>query len=285
MVVFPNSKINLGLHIIRTRQDGYHDLETVFYPLMIKDVLEVIGNTGDGMRDTGYGMRDAGCGMVEFSASGLQVEGSIDNNLCLKAYHLLKKDFPSLPSIKMHLHKAIPMGAGLGGGSSDAAFTLQLLNEKFQLGIGDDCLLEYALQLGSDCPFFIRNKPCFATGRGEQMENITLDLSSYQFFIVHPGIHISTGWAFSQIHPSIPKKSIKSIIQQPISTWKEELKNDFENAVIQQYPAISDIKKQLYQAGALYASMTGSGSTVYGIFEKNASPALSFPSTYYTQIA
>ncbi|OIQ95987.1 4-diphosphocytidyl-2-C-methyl-D-erythritol kinase [mine drainage metagenome] len=280
MISFPNAKINLGLNIIRKREDGYHDLETVFYPILMKDVVEIVQNNTDcsisGIKSSELN--------VEFSCSGLPVETSQQNNLCVKAYHLLKKDLPSLPSVKIHLHKNIPMGAGLGGGSADAAFTLKLLNTKFNLNLSDQQLIDYALQLGSDCPFFIINQPCFATSRGEKMEKIDLDLSAYKFVIVNPGIHVSTAWAFAQIVPQEPKNSIKNIIQQPVPVWKDLLKNDFEDAVMKQYPAIHQIKENLYNAGAAYVSMSGSGSTVYGIFEKNIQLALNFPQNYFTQI-
>jgi 4-diphosphocytidyl-2-C-methyl-D-erythritol kinase len=234
MVVFPNCKINLGLNIISKRSDGYHHLETVFYPIQIKDAVEIIEKE-----------------KFEFSTSGLVIDGSLENNLCIKAYHLLKKDFPQLPSVHMHLHKAIPIGAGLGGGSADGAFTLKLLNQKFDLSLSEKQLIDHAVQLGSDCPFFILNKPCFATGRGESLTQTDIDLSEFKIVIVHPGIHISTAWAFSNVKPAVPVKSLKEIIQQPISTWKEELRNDFEEPVFKKYPEIKNIKDELYDAGAV----------------------------------
>jgi len=185
-----------------------------------------------------------------------------------------------LPKIKMHLHKAIPMGAGLGGGSADGAFVLKLLNEKFQLGLSVEQLIDYALQLGSDCPFFILNKSCFAEGRGEIMHPLNLDLSGYRFAVINPGIHIGTGWAFSHIKPTVPAKSIREIIHQPIETWKNELVNDFEHPVVSLHPEIGEIKVKLYNSGALYASMTGSGSTIFGIFPQNFEPSFSFPQGY-----
>ena len=251
MVTFPNCKINLGLNIVNKRGDGYHDIETVFFPVPLKDALEVIEKE-----------------KFEFSTSGSAIEGGTENNLCVKAYHLLKKDIPHLPVVQMHLHKAIPMGAGLGGGSADGAFTLKLLNKKFELHLSEKQLINYSLQLGSDCPFFISNIPCFATGRGEKFEPIEMDLSEYKIVIIHPVIHISTALAFANIKPLKPGKSIKQIVQQPISTWKDELKNDFEEPVFAKYPEIKKIKDALYNAGAIYASMSGSGSAVYGIFRK-----------------
>ncbi|HEV8270921.1 MAG TPA: 4-(cytidine 5'-diphospho)-2-C-methyl-D-erythritol kinase, partial [Chitinophagaceae bacterium] len=246
MVTFPNSKINLGLNIVGKRNDGYHDIETVFFPVHLKDALEVVEKEE-----------------FEFSTSGSPIEGGPEKNLCIKAYYLLKKDFPNLPAVQMHLHKTIPMGAGLGGGSADGAFTLNLLNKKFELNLSEKQLINYSLQLGSDCPFFILNKPCFATGRGEILEQAEFDLSEYKIVIVHPAIHISTAWGFANIKPLNHRKSIKQIIQQPISTWKDELINDFEKPVFANYPEIKSIKDALYDEGAIYASMSGSGSAVY----------------------
>lgn len=264
MVIFPNCKINLGLQIVSKRTDGYHDLETVFYPIDLKDVVEIIENKE-----------------FEFSASGSPIGGGTDNNLCVKAFYLLKKDFPHLPNIQMHLHKVIPMGAGLGGGSADGAFALKLLNKKFELGLSEEQLIDYSLQLGSDCPFFILNKSCFATSRGEKLEPIDIDLSDFKIVIIHPAIHISTVEAFANIKPMKPGKSIKQVIQQPISTWKDELINDFENPVFNKFPEIKKIKDSLYDAGAIYASMSGSGSALYGIFRKEKTISLSFPEHYF----
>ncbi|MEQ1624917.1 MAG: 4-(cytidine 5'-diphospho)-2-C-methyl-D-erythritol kinase [Sediminibacterium sp.] len=269
MVLFPNCKINLGLHITRKREDGYHDLETVFYPIGIKDVLEIIQAPNPTQP-------------FRFSSTGLAIQGNPTDNLCAKAYQLLKKDFPQMPPIQMHLHKQIPMGAGLGGGSADGSFALKLLNQLFHLDISEDQLIQYALELGSDCPFFIINQACLGKGRGEILERLTLDLSQYQFLIVNPGIHIGTGWAFSQIKPKPVEHALISLINQPIAIWKDHLINDFEAPVMAAYPAIAQIKNALYQAGALYASMSGSGSTLYGIFEKGHTPKISFPDHYMT---
>ena len=274
VVVFPNCKINLGLNIVSKRTDGYHNLETVFYPIAITDALEIITAEKSTIENS-----------ITFFSSGLIVDGDIENNLCVKAYHLLKKDFPQLPSVKMHLHKAIPMGAGLGGGSADAAFTLMLLNKKFELNLSKEQLINYALQLGSDCPFFIINKPCFATGRGEVVEEISLDRSAYKLVIVNPGIHINTGWAFEQIKPKQPKFSSKEIVLQPLQNWKGKLVNDFEVPALSYYPALKELKENLYKCGALYASMSGSGSSFYGIFEKNCKVLIShFPGNYLVKI-
>src|SRR6187399_1177013 len=266
MVSFPNCKINLGLNIVNKRNDGYHDIETIFFPIHLKDALELVEKE-----------------KLEFSTSGFSIEGEPEKNICIKAYDLLKKDFPQLPSVQMHLHKAIPMGAGLGGGSADGAFTLKLLNKKFDLSLSEKQLINYSLQLGSDCPFFILNKPCFATGRGEILDQMELDLSQYKFLIVHPPIHVSTAWAFSTIKPLKSVKSIKQIIQQSISIWKAELINDFEKPVFEKYPEIKNIKEKLYEADAIYASMSGSGSAVFGIFKKEQTISISFPDNYFAR--
>lgn len=250
MISFPNCKINLGLHITAKREDGFHDLETVFFPVPFTDILEIIPSDS-----------------FEFITSGLSI--NTNDNLCTRAYDLLKKGFPQLPAIKMHLHKVIPMGAGLGGGSSDAAFVLQMLNEKFQMQLSDKQLQGYALHLGSDCPFFLNNKPCFAAGRGEILQQLNVDLLDYKILIVNPGIHISTQWAFSSIIPAKPAESLQHIIAQPIETWKDQLCNDFEVPVFEIHPAVKKIKEELYQNGALYAAMSGSGSSVFGIFKKD----------------
>ena len=272
MIVFPNCKINLGLHILRKRADGYHDLETVFYPVRFTDILELIPD------------RETSGGPVHYSQTGLQIQGEAADNLCVKAYHLLKKDFPELPPVKMHLHKVIPTGAGLGGGSSDAAFTIRLLNDYFKLGLSKEQLLQYALVLGSDCPFFILNKPAFATGRGELLEPVTTDLTSYTLVIVNPGIHVPTAKAFAGIRPALPEKSLKEIIAQPVSSWADELVNDFEKPIFYQYPEIAAIKDELYRAGAVYASMSGSGSTVYGLFSAGKALILNLPPEYFIKV-
>jgi 4-diphosphocytidyl-2-C-methyl-D-erythritol kinase len=275
MIVFPNCKINLGLNITSKREDGFHNLETIFFPVMLKDVVEVIEKN-----DTIF-KEDEAVKKVVFTSTGLVVDGNAANNLCVKAYNLLLSDFTFLPPIHMHLHKAIPMGAGLGGGSADGAFVLQLLNKKYKLNLSNQQLINYALQLGSDCPFFIINKPCFATGRGEQLEEINLNLDAYKLVLINPNIHINTGWAFSQIIPSVPTISIKDIVQKPIANWKDVLVNDFEEVVAKAHPAIATIKQQLYTAGAAYASMTGSGSTVFGLFAKEIEVKLSIDKNYW----
>ena len=255
MIIFPNCKINLGLNILDKRADGYHNLETVFYPLPFYDVLEVIQSENK-------------LKPYDLFVSGKTIQGNNEDNLCIKAYLLLKKDFPQLPAVKIYLHKVIPMGAGLGGGSSNGAFMLQLLNSKFNLKISEDKLLNYALALGSDCPFFSINKACIAHGRGEMIKPVELNLSGYKLLLVNPGIHISTGWAFSMVQFSKGNK-ISSTINKPVEEWKD-LTNDFEPVVFEKYPSIKTIKDKMYDAGAIYASMSGTGSTVYGLFAGNA---------------
>ena len=253
MVVFPNCKINLGLNILRKREDGYHDLETVFLPVALRDALEIVHSSNK----------------TRIAITGIAA-GNPDSNLCLKAYSLLKKDYPQLPEINIHLHKAIPVGAGLGGGSADAAFMLQLISRTFYLNIPQDKMFGYASQLGSDCSFFLLNKPCLATSRGEVLEPINTPLLKYKIVLINPGIHISTAEAFKKITPTVPPKKIKNIIQQPIETWKEELCNDFETYVFERYPLIKTIKEDLYNTGAVYAAMSGSGSTIFGLFKNDA---------------
>ena len=246
--------------MLQKRSDGFHNIETIFYPVPVHDALELIKMDGD--EET----------TPNLTNYGLPVSGAISDNLCVKAWQLLKKDFPDLPVVKIHLLKNIPMGAGLGGGSADGAFMLQLLNDKFHLNLSTDQLTGYALQLGSDCPFFMVNQPSYATGRGENLEPISLSLSGYQLVIENPCIHIDTGKAFSQLDLNTAQNKhshLKQVIQRPVSEWKENLNNDFEIPVFQQYPQIKAIKEKFYAEGALYAAMSGSGSTVYGLFKKS----------------
>lgn len=265
MVVFPNCKINIGLNILDKRADGFHNLETVFIPIPLKDSLEII-------------RAKENTGAVVFSQTGMAVDGNTADNLCVKAYHLLKKDFPDLPAVQMHLHKAIPMGAGLGGGSADAAFTLQLLNSKFSLTVSTDELLSYALELGSDCPFFIINKPSFATGRGEILQPVALSLAGYQLVLINPGIHVNTGWAFSQLaKEDRVSKNLYQYVTQPVQTWRNTISNDFEKPVFAAHPVLQEIKTMLYSRGAVYAAMSGSGSTLFGLFKGGQLPALQCP--------
>jgi 4-diphosphocytidyl-2-C-methyl-D-erythritol kinase len=263
MVVFPHAKINIGLYITEKRADGYHNIETIFYPLQWCDALEVLPSTH-----------------FSFVSYGLPILGDSSQNLCVKAWNLLHEQH-HIPPVSMHLLKQIPMGAGLGGGSADGAYTLRVLQELFQLHLSAETLQQYALALGSDCPFFIESKPVFATGRGEQFQPISLPpLENMRFFVVHPHIHLSTPWAFSQVQPTPTNQSLPALAAKPIAEWKECIQNQFERPAIQAYPVIGEIIQTLYQKGAVYAAMTGSGSTVYGIFPCDASPTFSFPDSW-----
>ena len=269
MVLFPNCKINLGLRVTAKRPDGYHDLETIFYPVPLRDAAEITI-----FRPTPHTSRPTPHDDFELTLTGIPIPGNITSNLCTKAWQLIKKDFPDIPPVLMHLHKAIPVGGGLGGGSSDAAFTLILLNEELKLNLTTEKLLSYALRLGSDCPFFIINKPCYATGRGEIMEEIAIDLSAYHFVIANPGIHVSTAEAFADTFiSSDDKPSLQKIITQPVTEWKNSLINQFEGSVFKKHPELKAIKDKLYESGAVYASMTGTGSSIYGIFHNSKKTA------------
>ncbi|MBP6065707.1 4-(cytidine 5'-diphospho)-2-C-methyl-D-erythritol kinase [Bacteroides sp.] len=257
MITFPNAKINLGLHITEKRPDGYHNLETVFYPIPLEDALEIhLSPPGS---NKPYSLH----------CSGIAVEGPAENNLVVKAYLLLKELF-QLPPIDIHLFKHIPSGAGLGGGSADAAFMLHLLNERFTLNLSLDRLETYAATLGADCAFFIRNAPTFATGIGNLFSPISLSLAGYQLLVIKPDVFVSTREAFSKINPHRPRYALQEVIQQPLSEWRGLLVNDFEASVFPQFPVIGEIKEELYRQGAIYASMSGSGSAVFGLFARDA---------------
>lgn len=255
MILFPNAKINIGLKIIEKRDDGFHNIESVMYPIALCDALEVIEN------------KEVTENKIIFTSSGIEIPGNPETNLCVKAYHLISADYP-LPKIKIHLHKHIPIGAGLGGGSSDAAFFIRLLNDKFETGISWGEMHHYARQLGSDCSFFVSNKPAFAEGKGDQFESVNLNLKDYFIVIVYPNILISTARAYSGVKPQKPTRSLENDIQNlPIEEWKEYIHNDFEDSIFHEFPDLQDIKQSLYEEGAIYASMSGSGSAFYGIFK------------------
>ena len=254
MLTFPNSKINIGLRIIQKRPDGFHNLESVFYPIGWSDILEI--SDAASLQSS-----------VQFTTSGLPISGDPATNLCLKAYHLLQQQF-SLPPVNIHLHKVIPMGAGLGGGSSDAAFTLKLLNAKFKLNLTVNQLLTYAAQLGSDCAFFISNKPAFATSKGEVLQPSGINLDQKQLVVVAPNLHSNTAQAYAHIVPKPAPSNWQTILlHQPINEWAVTVHNDFEAGLIQRFPEIAQIKAKLYQLGAAFSAMTGSGTAVYGIFD------------------
>lgn len=252
MIVFPNAKINIGLNVVEKRPDGFHNIESIFYPVLeLFDVLEVIISD-----------------KLKFTSSGISIPGNNQDNLCLKAYHLIKTDFDVAP-VHIHLHKVIPIGAGLGGGSSDAAFTLKVLNQLFELNLTDEQLINYARKLGSDCAFFIKNEPVYAFGKGDEFEPITLDLSKFDVRIEYPNIHVGTAEAYAGVKPKKSEINLKEVIQLPISEWRNKLKNDFEDSIFPNHPQIKALKEQFYSEGALYASMTGSGSAVFGLMTKS----------------
>ena len=253
MICYPNAKINLGLNIIKKRSDGFHNISSVIYPIQdLYDVLEIVESNS-----------------FSFTVSGTLFNNDIqsDKNICIKAYNLLKADF-NLPCVKIHLHKRIKIGAGLGGGSSDGVFTLILLNDIFNLKLSKDDLKRYAIILGSDCPFFVENTPHIVSGKGELMKKIDINLKNYEFKFFFPDIFISTKEAYSNIEPKNPEVNLFDVISSPLQEWKEKLKNDFESYVFQKYPQLQKIKNEFYERGAVYSSMTGSGSVIYAIFKK-----------------
>lgn len=253
MITFPNAKINLGLSVVAKRPDGYHDLETVFYPVGIKDALEII------VRE------EPGCTL---HVSGMEVTGNPEENLVVKAYRKLAARY-ALKGVDVYLHKHIPFGAGMGGGSADAAFMLCMLNDVFELNLTQAELEAIAGELGADCPFFCRNTPVFAAGTGNLFSDVNFSLKGYFLAVVKPQVGVSTKEAFGGIVPAQPLCSVKDIIEgQPVSEWKEVLRNDFEETVFPLYPQLAEIKQALYDAGAVYASMSGSGSSLFGIFEQ-----------------
>ncbi|CCH56961.1 4-diphosphocytidyl-2C-methyl-D-erythritolkinase [Fibrisoma limi BUZ 3] len=249
MLTFPNCKINIGLRITEKRSDGFHNLQSCFYPIGWSDVLELIPASE-----------------FSFVSSGLDIPGDPARNLCVRAYEFLRADF-DLPPVHMHLHKIVPIGAGLGGGSSDAAFALKLLNERFSLGLTVGQLQDYARRLGSDCAFFVENKPAYCIEKGDVFREISLDLSGYFILLIYPNLAISTAEAYAGVRPRHPEVSLLEQLQTPIETWRDWIHNDFEDSLFPVYPVLGEIKQKLYELGALYASMSGSGSTVYGIFQ------------------
>lgn len=258
MIVFPIAKINLGLNVVEKRPDGYHNLQTVFYPVPIKDALEVQ------QMDEGF-PSDVDC---DLKVTNIAIEGDEQRNLVVRAYLLLKQDFPTLPRIHTHLWKGIPTQAGMGGGSSDCAYMIRLLNALFDLQLSDEQMIQYAARLGADCAFFIKSEPCYAEGIGEKMQPIGLDLSECYIGVVRPDIPVPTKEAFSRIHPHYPQVCPKEAVMQPVETWRETLVNDFEESVFALHPEIGAIKEQLYKMGATYAAMSGSGSALFGLFKE-----------------
>jgi len=250
MILYPNAKVNLGLNILSKRPDGFHNISTCFYPVSWCDILEILPN-----KDSLY-----------FESSGIEIPGSSESNLCCKAFELLEKDFGIAP-VHIHLHKIIPIGAGLGGGSSDAAFTLKGLNEIYQLNLSSEVLRTYAAKLGSDCPFFIENKPMLAYGKGDELVDFDFSLAGYQMLLVYPQVHSSTKEAYSGVIPQDLENDLEFILKQPLNKWQNQLKNDFEKSIFALYSEVEKVKQLLYNFGAEYASMSGSGSTLFGIFK------------------
>lgn len=255
MILYPNAKINIGLNVVEKRPDGYHNLETVFYPIPVQDALEVTPAQSLSS-EKGY----------QLKVMGTVLDGSPDDNLIVRAYRLLRDEY-RLPPVTLHLYKHIPTGAGLGGGSADAAFTIRALNDQFKLNLSDEKMEELAAKLGADCAFFIKNKPVFATGIGNEFHSLELSLKGKVLVLVKPDTFVSTKDAYALVNPKKPEKSLPELLAQPIEMWKDTIVNDFEMSVFKKYPEIACIKDKLYDLGAVYASMSGSGSSVYGIFD------------------
>jgi len=247
VISFSNSKINLGLNVLAKRPDGFHEVETCIYPIPLNDVLEIV---------------PANDGIFELFTTGIEIPQDGKPNLCERAHNLL-----DCPAVKIYLHKVIPPGTGLGAGSANAAFTLVMLNKFFDLGLSNSELKQKASILGSDCPFFIDNNPAIARGRGEILEPVNVDLSGLYIAVLTPQVHISTALAYSLIKPEKSQNTINEIINLPISQWRNLLKNDFEPVIFEMHPILGEIKQLLYEEGAIYASMSGSGSAIYGLFE------------------
>jgi 4-diphosphocytidyl-2-C-methyl-D-erythritol kinase len=267
MILYPNAKINIGLNILFKRADGFHELETIMYPIPLTDILTINISANSTQK-------------INFTTTGIKIDGNKEDNLICKAYNLLDSKYP-LPALDIHLHKSIPFGAGLGGGSADCAFAIKGINELGQLNLPMQTLEEIAAELGSDCPFFIQNKPAIAKGRGELLESFNMDLSAYNFVVIIPPIPISTKEAYSLVKPSTPVYNLKDSIQSGIRTWKDEIQNNFEDSVFPQFPEIQNIKETLYEKGALYASLSGSGSAVFGIFREIPNFETVFPKEYF----
>jgi 4-diphosphocytidyl-2-C-methyl-D-erythritol kinase len=255
MITKPIAKINLGLNVVEKRPDGYHNLETVFYPVQIEDALEVYPM--DPEFPSEYD--------CDLKVTNITIDGDEQRNLVIRAYKLLKADFPTLPRIHAHLYKGIPTQAGMGGGSSDCGFMITLLNDMFQLGLTDQQMIDYAARLGADCAFFILNRPCYAEGIGEKLQPIDLDLKGWYLSLVRPDIPVSTREAFALIKPHYPEVNCREVVKQPVESWRDTLVNDFEGSVFAVHPELGAVKDRLYDLGATYAAMSGSGSTLFAL--------------------
>lgn len=264
MIVFPEAKINIGLRVVAKRRDGFHDIETLMYPLPLKDILEIILATDE---------------ETKLDISGIPIDGKLEDNLCFKAWKILHESF-QVPPVEMFLHKIIPHGAGLGGGSSDAAHTLKAINELFAINLSDKQLFEYAEKLGSDCPFFVHAKPSIASGKGNNLASFPVSLQGWYILLVKPPFGVNTALAYSHITPKVPDTSLKEMLLLPVENWKGQICNDFEVPVFQMYPELSEIKQKLYRQGAVYASLSGSGSALFGLF--NSQPETrNWPENYF----
>ncbi len=272
MIIFPIAKVNLGLNVVERRPDGYHNLQTVFYPVGIQDALEIFPMAEDFPSEVD----------CDIKVSNIPIEGDEQRNLVVRAYQLLKQDFPNLPRLHVHLYKGIPTQAGMGGGSSDASAMLRLLNTSFQLNLSDEKLISYASKLGADCAIFILNRPAYAEGIGEKLYPMYVDLSGWYMAVVRPDIPVPTKEAFARIKPHFPQKCCRDIVMQPVETWKEELVNDFEESVFALHPELAAIKERLYQLGATYAAMSGSGSALFGLFRQPIDLRSSFEGMFST---
>lgn len=282
MIDFPNAKLNLGLKIIRKRDDGFHDIETVMHPVALYDILEILesGSEETTLKCSGINIGNQSSEKTNPDAkhSGLN-SGLTNMNLVLKVYELLRNDY-NLPPVYIHLHKAIPVGAGLGGGSSNGVFALKMLNRLFKIGLSQKQLHAYSSALGSDCAFFLENKPMLASGRGEILSPIHLNLKGFYILIVKPNLQVNTAEAYSWIKPTPAAESLAEILSSPVQDWKDRLVNDFEAPVFQRHPELKNIKEQLYTSEALYASMSGSGSAMFGIFD-NEPQLLPLPEDHF----
>lgn len=265
MISFPNAKINLGLYITGKRPDGFHNIESIFLPVALSDALEVI---------------PAPAGTATLEVSGIPVEASMQDNICMKAFALLRDKIGDR-GMSAYLFKHIPTGAGLGGGSSDGAIMLKLLDEVYALNLSPADLESLAARLGSDCPFFLKNQACFVTGRGEEITPIHMDLKDKYVVIVNPGIHVSTVQAYGLVTPKPAGFDLRKISTLPLEQWHSEISNDFEEPVARLHPVVDSIKQKLYDEGAVYASMSGSGSSLFGIFNSQANLEAKFPEQYY----
>ena len=271
MITYPIAKINLGLNVVERRPDGYHNLETVFYPVPLKDALEVQ------VMDAGF-PSDVDC---DLKVTNIAIDGDEQRNLVVRAYQLLKQDFPTLPRIHAHLWKGIPTQAGMGGGSSDCAYMIRLLNDLFSLQLSDEQMIGYATRLGADCAFFIKSTPCYAEGIGEQLQPVEFNLQGWYLGVVRPDIPVPTREAFALITPHYPQKNCRLVVSQPVETWRNELVNDFEQSVFALRPELAQVKQQLYDMGAAYAAMSGSGSALFGLFkEQPVCLSQQFPSMF-----